>query len=516
MHATLPWPVSPEFEDALALATQRHLAQPPTAPSSPFSSTQQQSLHPRSLAPSSAPPSDSDVPRSASLMMKTRVAVRDKTPHRFQVVPLRDAAQNREKTAGTKLIAPQPPAPWIRQLAVLRPSGVGLGLGVPIQRPTLTCAPDTPERGRGRERKGGDVFCETPAARKGALRGLQGLSPRRAPPSPEGKENRTPHTPPKHATRRRREYTIEAALENVTYTGAGDTTITASTTAAELPATPAAMETSESADLLPQSAPATPSRHVKALSDTNDITMTLKALTAALPSRHIKACSGTDDITMTLNTLTAALPSRHIKACSGTDDITMTLNTLTGAALPSRHIKSCSDTGDITTTLNALAFAPHDAPAPAPPKRLDAPRPLSRHFKSPSLGTLPRDLLSAAPTPPNDTPRVRCRKRTNTLSAGTNSKRHGVYARETLDFGAVAPPARPETIASTYSLGALLAAYSHDSLPSLYSQDSFVEGTRALRVRVRALPGEAGGCGHPHAILVELMREVDVAIGEWL
>lgn len=82
--------------------------------------------------PAPATPNSADAPRSASLMMKTRVAVRDKTPHRFQVVPLRDAAQqNRDKAgANSKLLASQPPAPWIRQLAVLRPSGVGLGLGV--------------------------------------------------------------------------------------------------------------------------------------------------------------------------------------------------------------------------------------------------------------------------------------------------------------------------------------------------------------------------------------------------
>jgi hypothetical protein len=65
-------------------------------------------------------------------MMKTRVAVRDKTPHRFQVVPLRDAAKNREKNNVKHPVdsVKQPPAPWTRQLALLRPSGVGLGLNV--------------------------------------------------------------------------------------------------------------------------------------------------------------------------------------------------------------------------------------------------------------------------------------------------------------------------------------------------------------------------------------------------
>lgn len=274
------------------------------------------------------------------------------------------------------------------------------------------------------------------ASRKGVLRGLQGLSPRRAPPSPEGKENRIPHTPTRHR-RRRQEYAIESTLENSICT-LGDTTITASTEQEDLTLVPESV----SAPALPASASST------------------------------------------------STPSRHVKAPS-----------------------------DITATLNALA---HDSPAS---------RPLSRHFKCPSLGAVPAFLPAPTPTDSSndDTPRVRCRKRTNTLSAGT--KRYGK-----LDFSPVSSqddanatvtqqdPAR----ASTYSLGALLAAYSYDSLPSLYSQESFVEGvgTQALRVRVRALPGEDMTLtrhsferrheGHPHAILRELMKEVDVAIGEWL
>jgi hypothetical protein len=121
----IPWPVSPEFEDALVLATQRHLAQPPTAPSTPH----QHSLDIPSCSPDPESPR-SIIPRSSSLMMKTRVAVRDKTPHRFQVVPLRDAAQNREKSKPKLDSIKQPPAPWARQLALLRPSGVGLGLNM--------------------------------------------------------------------------------------------------------------------------------------------------------------------------------------------------------------------------------------------------------------------------------------------------------------------------------------------------------------------------------------------------
>ncbi|KAJ7619888.1 hypothetical protein B0H17DRAFT_1219670 [Mycena rosella] len=267
-------------------------------------------------------------PQAASLMMKTRVAVRDNTPHRF------------------------------------------LGLGVP-------------------------------AARKGVLRGLQGLFPRPAPPSPDGKENRMPHTPTKRVTRRRREYTVEAALENATCTAAGNTTITASTTS------------------------------------------------------------------------TPDTPSRHVKANSNTDDIATTLNALAAAAPPSRDIKTYSDTDDLTRTLNALALT---SPCTTPLPRPRAPQ-------------APRRSASAA------------RQRTTTLSASTNSMHPDAVVR-------------PETIASTYSLGALLAAYSHNSLPSLYSQDSLVEGIAVGTTR--ALSGEARGLGHPHAILPELMREVDRVIGEWL
>lgn len=153
-------------------------------------------------------------------------------------------------------------------------------------------------------------------------------------------------------------------------------------------------------------------------------------------------------------------------------------------------------------------------------------RAVSRHFKSPSLGAI-HHLLSASTSGvisaagSDDTPRVRCRKRTNTLSA---AKRYGVYTPGTLDFSPVVPvpTALEETdsmhsLHSTYSLGALLAAYSYDSLPSVYSQDSFVEhaGTRPLWVRVRERSGH-GRSGQPHAIVQQLIREVDVAIGEWL
>ncbi|KAJ6590452.1 hypothetical protein DFH09DRAFT_1423004, partial [Mycena vulgaris] len=486
MHTSLPWPVSPEFEDALALATQRHLAQP----SSP--APRQHSLAvPSSLSDphDQRPPSPASVPRSASLMMKTRVAVRDKTPHRFQVVPLRDAAQNRDKSS-TKL-QQQQPAPWTRQL--MRPSGVGLGLGVSIQRSPALCASDTPERGRERTRAS-VVDGEVPIARKSVLRGLQGLSPKRALGSPDRKENRTPGTPTKLA-RRRRQYTFDSEL--------GDTTITPSKTiqaqtiqthVSEIHATPAG-------DAAPQNT----------------------------SQEHAAPCP---EVVQAQNSTTLA---HHTKAPSGADDITMILNTLAPPQLSgSQH----STAGE---------------------PRKDTQR-RSHHFKSPSLGAI-HHLLSAGDIPAlpadADTPRVRCRKRTNTLSAGT--KRYGVYTPGKLDFSPVVPQDAPvfvharysdsdagpaHHIASTYSLGALLAAYSYDSLPSMYSQDSFVEGprprsfvegtrparrestrplslaegTHPLRVHARALQGreEGDARGLPHAIVLDLMRDVDLAIGEWL
>ncbi|KAJ7446722.1 hypothetical protein FB451DRAFT_1537031 [Mycena latifolia] len=508
MHTTLPWPVSPEFEDALALATQRHLAQPATAPSTP-PQLPLPAQHTLAVLPSASDPrplSPSSVPRSASLMMKTRVAVRDKTPHRFQVVPLRDAAQNNREKPPAK----QPSAPWTRQFALLRPSGVGLGL-VPIQQRAAT---ETPERGRERERTRCDVFggeARAVAARRGVLRGLQGLSPQRPRGSPDRKENRTPRSPTKRALRRHREYTFDAAagLES-SIVAAGDTTIRAPVASDEIHATLAADAASQ----------------------------TTQETAAAMAPQ---------------STQVQEMPTVPVPAG---EDITMTID-----LQPASPTKAKLE--------------------PEPLKR----RPASRHFKSPSLGAihhllstptsvsvpaLPALTPATAPTPAvtdnDDTPRVRCRKRTNTLSAA-GTKRYGVY-RDTLDFG-LGPGSGPtqaradesmahtrshadEThsaatdkrrVASTYSLGALLSAYaySHDSLPSLYSQESFVEcslglplplavgagalrvecaGTRPLRVHPHARGNkEAQGKGEaqgPHAIVMQLLREVDVAIGEWL
>jgi hypothetical protein len=83
------WTVSPEFGDALLTAMRERtesggpkprlpsLLQLPTQDNTP--------THPSKRAP--GPESSSD---NTKLTMKTRVAVRDKTPHRFQVVPLRE------------------------------------------------------------------------------------------------------------------------------------------------------------------------------------------------------------------------------------------------------------------------------------------------------------------------------------------------------------------------------------------------------------------------------------------
>ncbi|KAJ6494686.1 hypothetical protein C8R47DRAFT_1116784 [Mycena vitilis] len=145
---------------------------------------------------------------------------------------------------------------------------------------------------------------------------------------------------------------------------------------------------------------------------------------------------------------------------------------------------------------------------------------LSRHFKSPSLGTI-HHLLSASTSAtdvPDNTPRVRCRKRTNTLSAAeAGTKRYGVYTSGKLDFSPVAPE-EDVRIHSTYSLGALLASYSCDSLPSMYSQESFIgeHGTRPLRVKVRSLQGQQVAEGRAHPMVLQLIRDVDVAIEEWL
>ncbi|KAJ7097279.1 hypothetical protein B0H15DRAFT_945933 [Mycena belliarum] len=439
MHATLPWTISPEFEDALALATQRHLAQPATAPSTPRPAACFLDLAIPATDCETRPLSPSPVPRSASLRMKTRVAVRNKNPHRFQVVPLRDAATENGEKGGARQAqgSKQQPAPWTRQLALLRPSGVGLGISVPTQRPA---APETPERGRERERTRGDVFGGERRGNGGLLRGLQGLSPKR-PGSPDRKENRAPRSPTKRAHRRREytfdpEYTFDVKPGDSPASGDGDTTICA---------------------------------HV-------DIHASATQTTMQQPAAIIS-----DDITITL----AAL--HHLSA--------------------------------------------------EPPAR----RPASRHFKSPSLGAITHLLSGPAPVPvlpaptsnddADDTPRaaVRCRKRTNTLSAGT--KRYGVYSdgasppARAPEFGTAPLPTCEGRVVSTYSLGALLAtyAYSHDSLPSLYSQDSFVEGlgggpaTRPLRVHPRAMRVRAKEVVvHPHEIVVELMQEVDVAIGEWL
>ncbi|KAJ7625486.1 hypothetical protein FB45DRAFT_1029853 [Roridomyces roridus] len=268
MHPTLPWPVSPEFEDALALATERHMAR-----------TSPETLHPTSLEISSPyTPASPIVPRSGSLMMKTRVAVRDKNPHRFQVVPLRDAAQqNRDKDKLQSNLKPmQPPVPWIRQLAVLRPSGVGLGLTVPVERPAT---PKTPDRGRDRGPRGGDAFAGQ-IPRKGILRTLQGGSPRRPlPGSPDRKENRLTVDGNSISSKkrgRRRVYALE------TFNLDSDTTITPSsyqTTPASIPSEPT----------LPSLPTAIRLSNTEAPLSSHASTDTIKSATAT--SRHFKSPS---------------------------------------------------------------------------------------------------------------------------------------------------------------------------------------------------------------------------------
>lgn len=387
-------------------------------------------------------------------MMKTRVAVRDKTPHRFQVVPLRDAARNREKPNSKPADnAKQQPTPWTRQLALLRPSGIGLGLNVvhyssghyafylicpqPVQRATN---PDPPERGRERTARQADIFGDSPVARKGILRGLQGSSPKRPLGSPDRKENRIPTsqdsaTSPTKRGRRRREYTLDPSLETFIF--------------ASEPTTTLARPVEET------------------IAQENITTNTHCPVTTPPAAPSYEPCDGKGEVTLTEQTL-VVLP-------------------LVGA--------------DPTDSARGARTA------------------LSRHFKSPSLGTI-HHLLSASTSVTDvadNTPRVRCRKRTNTLSAAhASTKRYGVYTPGKLDFSPVVP--EPDArIHSTYSLGALLSAYSYDSLPSLYSQESFVgdRGTRPLRVKVRSFQGKPTQ-GEAHPIVLQLIRDIDAAIEEWL
>ncbi|KAJ7052575.1 hypothetical protein C8F01DRAFT_1375958 [Mycena amicta] len=369
MQATLPWPVSPEFQDALLLATQRHLATSPEQPSTP---------------------SPTCVPRSASLMMKTRVAVRDKTPHRFQVVPLREAPKNHDKASLPT---------WGSTVSVVR--GVGLGLNVIPPPP-----PPTVERGRERTPRETDVAKTDTPKRKGILRSLQGLSPSRARSSPDRKENRQPGTPTTTRAHRLREYTVP-----------------------ETTSTP-------------------------------------------IPSHN--------------------MPEDHT---IGPDTVVIQPTSFEPTSLPENQTITASS----KPTKNGK-------------------RALPRHGKSPSLGAIHHLLSeSTASQSLDEKPRVRCRKRTNTLSvAHASTKRYGVYTPGKLDFSPVVPQLPIMRPMSTYSLGALLSAYSCDSLSSVYSQESFVEfGTRPLRVQVRSLQGHAS-CGQTHPIVLQLLHDVDTAIGDWL
>ncbi|KAJ6531542.1 hypothetical protein B0H10DRAFT_2150631 [Mycena sp. CBHHK59/15] len=462
MSANLPWAVSPEFEDALVLATQRH----------------QQQL---------------SVPRSSSLMMKTRVAVRDKTPHRFQVVPLRDttkpAANRRDKPANK-----HPPVPWTRQFAAVRLSGVGLGLNVVSQQNPTPCAPRRrgcswgPEGGRGRSRPT-DVFgggrAASPAPSQGIWKGLQASSPKRPIGSPDKKENMLLDTPTKRRRQplkggrsfsvdRRREYCIDAPDVCVNSTN-------------------------------------------------------------ALDDERQPDFSGFDTI------IAHSMPTE--------DDITMTMNnTPAHMALPSSNTAMTFS----STFLFPDANTPKTIPAPGVPPSTRSLMPkrssCASHVKSPSLGTIHHLLSSISSASVTDlpkaiasTPRVRCRKRTNTLSADItrpspaadatnatmNTKRYGIYTLGKLDFSPVAPPdARPLSLnalpsagslaahPSACSLAALISSYarpSQESLPSLYSQESFVgehgwlggvSRTRPLRVQLssRAQRPQSMGDGRPHAI----------------
>jgi hypothetical protein len=78
------WTVSPQFNDALVIAMREHSKAGVLIPSLPPLL--------RLSPPSSKQGADGGDPTRVT--MKTRVAVRDQTPHRFQVVPLRDAGKH--------------------------------------------------------------------------------------------------------------------------------------------------------------------------------------------------------------------------------------------------------------------------------------------------------------------------------------------------------------------------------------------------------------------------------------
>lgn len=80
------WTVSPEFGDALMTAMRERTESGGPIPRLP-SLLQLPALDNIHSKPG---PSPEISPDNTKLTMKTRVAVRDKTPHRFQVVPLRE------------------------------------------------------------------------------------------------------------------------------------------------------------------------------------------------------------------------------------------------------------------------------------------------------------------------------------------------------------------------------------------------------------------------------------------
>lgn len=93
--------LSPQFDDALKEAYAGRDLQRSRSPVSPLSSISYTPISKPLLKRNTAmlPPLLSDSSNTSSTSasdhrMKPRVAVRDKTPHRFQVVPLREAQRN--------------------------------------------------------------------------------------------------------------------------------------------------------------------------------------------------------------------------------------------------------------------------------------------------------------------------------------------------------------------------------------------------------------------------------------
>ncbi|KAJ7283193.1 hypothetical protein C8J57DRAFT_1498269 [Mycena rebaudengoi] len=553
MQGTLPWSVSPEFEDALALATQRH-----------------QTQH----------------------LMKTRVAVRDKTPHRFQVVPLRDRPPPAKQSQPRHNL----PALWTRQVAQ-RPSGIGLGLNIPIPLPDALCAP-TPERLRLRtkDRLVGTPPNHSPEKKENVVGAANSTSTSDILTPTPTKRRRPPYVPTHSRARHVVDLDVFGHSRNESD---GDKTILGFPSANANRPTEAQGAAGKT--------PASDTVATDTAADTININATLQATREPYASPQTVIYTYNKSSSLCAPTTATSSISAPFVPTSSSGPASASRSSPTTRTHHGRSISA------VSLSSPACDSAPTNAKA--------------KHNRSRSLWTA-QPQVDPAPTPDSAVPRVRCRKRTNTLSAdpvvcrpregnsdedgkggpGINrsaladlqidstaqSKRYGVYTprldfalSEGLSAAAIAGPDAQElafdghTIVASITqdadlathitdaqdalrtplalLDALLATYAtQDSLASVYSQDSFeyVEaamlgkgdytlssdagivminapasngftdirrssGTRPLQVQVQR-PHRRGGsdapnCGRrPHSIVLGLLRDVDRAIGEWV